>query len=70
MKFSLADGLVLLGMPIAAAIVVALIFLIIARTRIESHLSPLTALRMNDDGSLSDVVERAYEYEYEHELAA
>jgi hypothetical protein len=66
LEFSLADGLLLLGMPIAAAIVVALIFMLIARTRVDSYLSPSARLRMNDDGSLSEVVEHAYE----HQLAA
>jgi hypothetical protein len=68
LEFSLADGLLLLGMPIAAAIVVALIFVLIARTRVDSYLSPTARLRMNDDGSLREVVEHAYEHE--HELAA
>ena len=45
MEFSLADGLLLLGMPIAAAIVVALIFVLIARTRVDSYLSPSARLR-------------------------
>ena len=65
-EFSVADGLVLLGMPIVAAILVALVFVLIARLRVDPPLSPSATLRMNDDGSLSEAVE----WEREHALAA
>ncbi len=68
LEFSVADGLLLWGMPLVAALLVALVFVLIVRTGvgIGSELSPAATLHMNEDGSLSEVVEQ----EYVHALAA
>lgn len=66
LDFTVADGLLLLGMPVVSAILVALVFVLVARTRVDTPLSPSLTLHMNDDGSLSEAVDA----ECEHALAA
>ena len=58
LQFSMVDRLLLFGMPIVAAIVVALVFVLIARTRFDPPPSSAARLRMNDDGTLSEAVEQ------------
>lgn len=58
LQFSMVDRLLLFGMPIVAAIVVALVFVLIARTRVDPPPSSAARLRMNDDGTLSEVAEQ------------
>lgn len=69
MQFSLADSLVLLGMPIVAAIIVALVFVLIARLRVEPVLTAAATLHMNEDGTLSESVQDVAA-ERQHALAA
>ena len=65
-QFSMVDGLVLLGMPVVAAIVVPFVFALIARLRVDPPLSSAARLRMNDDGTLSEAVDQ----DHGHALAA
>ena len=58
LQLSMVDRLLLFGMPIAAAIVVALVFVLIARTQVNPPPSSAARLRMNDDGTLSEAVEQ------------
>jgi len=58
LQLSMVDRLLLFGMPIVAAIVVALVFVLIARTRFDPPPSSAARLRMNDDGTLSEAVEQ------------
>ena len=58
LQLSMVDRLLLFGMPIAAAIVVALVFVLIARTPVDPPPSSAARLRMNDDGTLSEAVEQ------------
>lgn len=69
LDFTLADGLLLLGMPVVAAILVGLVFVLVARTRVEPELTPAATLHMNEDGTLSEGV-AAVAAEQEHALAA
>jgi hypothetical protein len=69
LQFSLADGLLLFGMPLAAAIIVALVFFVVARTRVEPELTPSVTLHMNEDGTLSESVEDVAA-DRQHALAA
>jgi hypothetical protein len=69
LQFSLADGLLLLGMPLAAAIVVALMFVVVARTRVEPELTPSATMLMNEDGTLSEAGEDVTA-DRQHALAA
>ena len=57
-QFSMVDELVVPGMPIVAAIVVPLVFALIARTRVGPPPSSAARLRMNDDGTLSEAVDQ------------
>ena len=66
MELSIADALVLLGTPIVATILVALVFVLIVRTRVDTPLSRAATLIMNEDGSLTE----AFEPEVVHALAA
>ena len=57
-QFSMVDGLVLLGMPVVAAIVVPFVFALIERIRVDPPPSSAARLRMNDDGTLSEAVDQ------------
>ncbi|MDJ0334367.1 hypothetical protein QMG83_03940 [Salinibacterium sp. G-O1] len=63
-EFLTGGTFLLLGVPIVAAIIVGLVFTLFARKVSALPLAPAAALRMNDDGSLSEVVEQ------QHALAA
>ena len=58
--------MVLLGTPIVAAIVVAWVFVLMARTRVDPPLSSAARLSLNDNGTPNEVVDQ----DYEHVLAA
>ena len=57
LQLSMVDRLLLFGMPVVAAVVVALVFVLVARTRLDPPPSSAARLRMNDDGTLTEVAE-------------